>query len=79
MNYRHAFHAGNFGDVLKHVVLLELLDALHRKPNPVHLIDSHAGIGMGIGIRISLRIGNAMPNASRMPNTPPDAPTTGPG
>lgn len=46
MNYRHAFHAGNFGDVLKHVVLLELLDALHRKPNPVHLIDSHAGIGL---------------------------------
>ncbi len=46
MNYRHAFHAGNFGDVLKHVVLLELLEALHRKPNPVHLIDTHAGIGL---------------------------------
>jgi 23S rRNA (adenine2030-N6)-methyltransferase len=46
MNYRHAFHAGNFGDVLKHVVLLELLDALHRKPSPVHLIDTHAGIGI---------------------------------
>ncbi|WP_341704853.1 23S rRNA (adenine(2030)-N(6))-methyltransferase RlmJ [Ferrovibrio sp.] len=45
MNYRHAFHAGNAGDVLKHVVLLELLAALQRKPNPVHLIDSHAGIG----------------------------------
>lgn len=46
MNYRHAFHAGNFGDVLKHVVLLELLAALHRKPSPMHLIDSHAGIGL---------------------------------
>lgn len=46
MNYRHAFHAGNFGDVLKHVVLLELLEALHRKPNPVHLIDTHAGLGL---------------------------------
>lgn len=46
MNYRHAFHAGNVGDVLKHVVLLDLLDALHRKPAPVHLIDSHAGIGL---------------------------------
>lgn len=45
MNYRHAFHAGNFGDVLKHVLLLELLAALHRKPSPLHLIDSHAGIG----------------------------------
>lgn len=46
MNYRHAFHAGNFGDVLKHIVLLELLNALHRKPSPLHLIDSHAGIGL---------------------------------
>ena len=46
MNYRHAFHAGNFGDVLKHVVLLELLGTLHRKASPVHLIDSHAGIGL---------------------------------
>lgn len=46
MNYRHAFHAGNVGDVLKHVVLLELLAALHRKPNPVHLLDTHAGIGI---------------------------------
>jgi 23S rRNA (adenine2030-N6)-methyltransferase len=46
VNYRHAFHAGNFGDVLKHVVLLELLSALHRKASPVHLIDSHAGIGV---------------------------------
>ncbi|WP_300301848.1 23S rRNA (adenine(2030)-N(6))-methyltransferase RlmJ [Ferrovibrio sp.] len=46
MNYRHAFHAGNVGDVLKHVVLLELLAALHRKPNPVHLLDTHAGIGL---------------------------------
>lgn len=46
MNYRHAFHAGNFGDVLKHVVLLELLAALHRKPAPLHLLDSHAGIGL---------------------------------
>ncbi len=45
MNYRHAFHAGNHGDVLKHVVLLHLLEALRAKPAPFHLLDSHAGIG----------------------------------
>ncbi len=46
MNYRHAFHAGNHGDVLKHVVLLEMLDALRVKPSPFHLLDSHAGRGL---------------------------------
>lgn len=46
MNYRHAFHAGNVGDVLKHVVLLELLAALRAKPSPMHLLDTHAGIGL---------------------------------
>jgi len=45
MNYRHAFHAGNHGDVLKHIVLVQLLDLLRRKPNPFHLFDSHAGSG----------------------------------
>ncbi|WP_428246214.1 23S rRNA (adenine(2030)-N(6))-methyltransferase RlmJ [Ferrovibrio sp.] len=46
MNYRHAFHAGNHGDVLKHVVLLQLLEALRAKPAPFHLLDSHAGAGL---------------------------------
>ena len=46
MNYRHAFHAGNHGDVLKHVVLLEMLDILRGKPSPFHLLDSHAGRGL---------------------------------
>ncbi|WP_374630925.1 23S rRNA (adenine(2030)-N(6))-methyltransferase RlmJ [Ferrovibrio sp.] len=46
MNYRHSFHAGNHGDVLKHVVLLEMLDALRAKPSPFHLLDSHAGRGL---------------------------------
>ena len=34
MNYRHAFHAGNHADVLKHIVLLALCDALVAKPTP---------------------------------------------
>ena len=45
MNYRHAFHAGNHADVLKHVVLLALLDALKAKPTPFCVIDTHAGSG----------------------------------
>ncbi|MEP6908453.1 MAG: 23S rRNA (adenine(2030)-N(6))-methyltransferase RlmJ, partial [Pseudoxanthomonas sp.] len=34
MNYRHAFHAGNHADVLKHIILLALLDALKKKDAP---------------------------------------------
>lgn len=45
MNYRHAFHAGNFADVLKHAVLIGLLDALQRKPAAMCYLDSHAGRG----------------------------------
>ena len=45
MNYRHAFHAGNHADVLKHVVLLMCLDALTRKPTPFGVLDTHAGRG----------------------------------
>jgi 23S rRNA (adenine2030-N6)-methyltransferase len=45
MNYRHAFHAGNFADVHKHVVLLALLARLTRKPKPLFYLDTHAGRG----------------------------------
>ncbi len=45
MNYRHAYHAGNFADVLKHVVLLALIEALEAKPTPFAYIDTHAGSG----------------------------------
>jgi 23S rRNA (adenine2030-N6)-methyltransferase len=43
MNYRHAFHAGNFGDCLKHALLVWLLRALTRKPAPLFVLDTHAG------------------------------------
>ena len=46
MNYRHAYHAGNFADVLKHVVLVALLDALQAKPKPLCYVDTHAGAGV---------------------------------
>jgi 23S rRNA (adenine2030-N6)-methyltransferase len=45
VNYRHAFHAGNHADVLKHAVLLFCLDALKRKETPFAVLDTHAGRG----------------------------------
>lgn len=45
MNYRHAFHAGNFADVIKHIVLVRILTYLHEKPAAFRVIDSHAGAG----------------------------------
>jgi 23S rRNA (adenine2030-N6)-methyltransferase len=45
MNYRHAFHAGNFADCVKHAVLVWLLRALMRKPAPLFVLDTHSGIG----------------------------------
>jgi 23S rRNA (adenine2030-N6)-methyltransferase len=45
MNYRHAFHAGNFGDVLKHTVLMLCLEHLKKKPAPFRVLDTHAGAG----------------------------------
>ncbi|WP_192181355.1 23S rRNA (adenine(2030)-N(6))-methyltransferase RlmJ [Mesorhizobium amorphae] len=45
MNYRHAYHAGNFADVVKHVVLTRLLEYLKQKDKAFRVIDTHAGIG----------------------------------
>ncbi len=45
MNYRHAFHAGNHADVLKHLVLLFCLDHFARKPAAFAVLDTHAGRG----------------------------------
>ncbi|MBV6416881.1 MAG: Ribosomal RNA large subunit methyltransferase J [Steroidobacteraceae bacterium] len=45
MKYRHAFHAGNFADVHKHVALLALLRALQRKDKGIFFLDTHAGRG----------------------------------
>jgi 23S rRNA (adenine2030-N6)-methyltransferase len=45
MNYRHAFHAGNFADVMKHAVLARLITYLKRKPAAFRVVDTHAGSG----------------------------------
>src|SRR6202000_134070 len=46
MNYRHAFHAGNFADVIKHIVLVRILTYLQDKPAAFRVIDTHAGAGV---------------------------------
>jgi 23S rRNA (adenine2030-N6)-methyltransferase len=46
MNYRHAFHAGNHADVLKHYILSRLIALLSRKEAPFAYLDSHAGVGL---------------------------------
>jgi 23S rRNA (adenine2030-N6)-methyltransferase len=46
VNYHHAYHAGNFADVLKHLVLARILQHLARKETPFRAIDTHAGIGL---------------------------------
>jgi 23S rRNA (adenine2030-N6)-methyltransferase len=46
MNYRHAFHAGGFADVIKHIVLVRILAYLQEKPAPFRVIDTHAGAGL---------------------------------
>jgi len=45
LSYRHGFHAGNHADVLKHMVLVQLLRQLTKKDKPLWVIDTHAGAG----------------------------------
>ncbi len=46
LSYRHSFHAGNFADILKHLVLVEILDYLIQKETPFEYIDTHSGAGL---------------------------------
>lgn len=46
LSYRHSFHAGNYADVLKHIVLIELLEYITKKDGGFDYIDTHAGAGM---------------------------------
>jgi 23S rRNA (adenine2030-N6)-methyltransferase len=45
MNYRHAYHAGNFADCFKHALLVALVDSFARKTAPIFVLDTHAGAG----------------------------------
>lgn len=60
MNYRHAFHAGNFADVVKHLAFLAALEHLKRKESPFAVIDTHAGRGAyDLGGEQAVRTGEA--------------------
>lgn len=75
MNYRHAFHAGNHGDVLKHVVLAGLCDALARKPAPVFALDTHAGRGAyALDDAAATRTGEAEGGFAKLAAASPDEP-----
>ncbi|UCV05271.1 23S rRNA (adenine(2030)-N(6))-methyltransferase RlmJ [Dechloromonas denitrificans] len=45
LSYRHAFHAGNHADVLKHIILIQIAEYMGEKPAPFWIIDTHAGAG----------------------------------
>ena len=60
MNYRHAYHAGNFADVVKHLAEVAILTHLAKKETPFAVIDSHAGRGLyDLGSEEALKTGEA--------------------
>jgi 23S rRNA (adenine2030-N6)-methyltransferase len=74
MNYRHAFHAGNAGDCLKHALLMLLLGALQKKPTPVFVLDTHAGAGAyDLNGEAALRTGEWHSGIGRLLDDPPPA------
>ncbi len=72
MNYRHAFHAGNFADLFKHAALLRALDAMAGDPGPLLVVDTHAGAGRYRLTREQLDRGEA--SAVRLLLAAPDLP-----
>jgi len=71
MNYRHGFHAGNFADVLKHVVLMRILMHLNAKDKPWRVIDTHAGAGRyDLGSEEALRTHEWRDGVARLEQAP---------
>ena len=71
MNYRHGFHAGNFADVLKHLVLCELLRLLTAKDKKLFVLDTHAGTGgYDLGGSLAGRTGEAEGGILRLWDAP---------
>lgn len=67
MNYRHHFHAGNFADVMKHVLLIELLNQLNSKEKPYCYIDTHAGEGIyNLSLAVSQKSGEYLNGVHRL-------------
>ena len=73
MNYRHAFHAGNFADCVKHALLVWLLGAMARKPRPFFVLDTHAGAGEAVlDEGPSARTGEWREGIGRLTDDPPE-------
>ena len=78
MNYRHAYHAGNFADVVKHAVVALVLQRLLAKPQPLMVLDAFAGIGLyELGGVEALKTGEAARGIQRL--WPPPAGVLGQG
>lgn len=74
MNYRHAFHAGNFADCFKHALLVWLIRALQRKQSAMMMLDTHAGIGRyDLSVGPATRTGEASGGIFRLLDNPPAA------
>ncbi len=74
MNYRHAYHAGNAADCLKHAVLVWVLRALARKEKPFFVLDTHAGVGRyDLDDVPARRTGEASRGIFRLLDDPPPA------
>ncbi len=79
MNYRHAFHAGNFADVMKHAILAMLIDHLRLKPAPFCVLDTHAGIGRyDLTSEMALRTGEYEGGIARLFGQAPPHPALAP-
>ena len=78
MNYRHAFHAGNFADLQKHAILIALLASLTADETPLSVIDTHAGAGAyDLGGDMAQRSGEAAAGIGKLlaaAKVPGDAP-----
>ena len=46
LSYRHSFHAGNYADVLKHIVLMLIIESLQQKEKGFYYLDTHVGAGL---------------------------------
>lgn len=67
MNYRHAYHAGGIADLLKHAILMLLIERLKVKEKPWFLLDTHAGIGLyDLAGEEALKTGEAQPGIGRL-------------
>jgi 23S rRNA (adenine2030-N6)-methyltransferase len=75
LNYRHAFHAGNFADLMKHAILLQVL-AQRPAETPLTVVDTHAGAGLyDLGGEAAAKSGEAALGVGRLmadPATPPE-------